>query len=97
LEFFTKFYRANFFHGLRMRNKWGTRKTGPDRPAEQGGPAGPDRPAQGGSDGGSPRFSPGTCLFDFLLWSENFKGSLKKGNAVLGHSFSDYLIGRIGS
>jgi hypothetical protein len=35
-----------------------------------------------GPDGGSPRFFPGTCLFNFLLWSENFKGSLKKENAV---------------
>jgi hypothetical protein len=52
------------------------------------GPTGP-----GGPGGGSPRFFPRTCLFDFLLLSENFKGSLKKDNAVLGHSFSDYLIG----
>jgi hypothetical protein len=55
---------------------------GPDRPAEQGGPASPVRPSQGGLGGGSPRFFPGTCLFDFLLWSENFKGSLKKENEV---------------
>jgi hypothetical protein len=26
---------------------------------------------------------PELLLFDFLLWSENFKGSLKKENAVL--------------
>jgi hypothetical protein len=58
---------------------------------------GPVRPAKGGSDSSSPWFFPGTCLFDFFLWSENSKGSLKKENAVLGHSFSDYLIGRIGS
>jgi hypothetical protein len=51
-----------------MRNKGGTQKTGPDRPR--------------GAGGGSPWFFPGTCLFDFLLWSENFKGSLKKENAV---------------
>jgi hypothetical protein len=30
------------------------------------------------------RFFPGMCLFDFLLWSESFKGSLKKKNAVSG-------------
>jgi hypothetical protein len=36
-----------FSHGLQMRNRGGTRKTGPDRPAEQGGLAGPVRPAQG--------------------------------------------------
>jgi hypothetical protein len=29
-----------------------------------------------------PQFFPRLCLFDFLLWSENFKGSLKKENAV---------------
>jgi hypothetical protein len=80
-----------------MRNKGGTQETGPDRPSKQGGPAGPFRPAQGGPGGGSPRFFPGTCLFDFLLWSKNFKGSMTKENEVLGHSFSDYLIGRIGS
>jgi hypothetical protein len=54
--------------------------TGPARGA--GGPAGQVRPAQGGSSRGSPLFFLGTCLFDFLLWSENFKGSLKKENMV---------------
>jgi hypothetical protein len=54
-----------------MRNKGGTQKTRPDRLVEQGGPS-----------GGSPRFFLGTFLFEFLLWSENFKGILKKENAV---------------
>jgi hypothetical protein len=40
------------------------------------------RPAQWCPDSGSPRFFPGMLLFDFLLWSENFKGSLNKENAV---------------
>jgi hypothetical protein len=40
------------------------------------------RPAQGVLGGGSPWFYPRTFLFDFLLWSENFKGSLKKENVV---------------
>jgi hypothetical protein len=69
LEFLAKFYRANFL-------SWA--KNVKYENAEQGAPAGPVRPAQGGSSGGSPRFFPRTCLFDFLLWSENFKGSLKK-------------------
>jgi hypothetical protein len=53
-------------------------RTGPrnrvGRPARPTGPRGPD--------GSSPRFFPGMLLFDFLLWSENFKGSLIKENAV---------------
>jgi RNase P subunit RPR2 len=65
---------------LEIRNKGGTRKTGPDRRSRVGRPVRSDRPR--GADGGSPRFFPGTCLCDFLLWSENFKGSLKKENAV---------------
>jgi hypothetical protein len=36
----------------------------------------------GDPGGGSPPVSSGTQLFDFLFWSENFKGSLKKENAV---------------
>jgi hypothetical protein len=32
-----------------------------------------------GPGGGRPRFLPELLLFDFLLWSENLKGSLKKG------------------
>jgi hypothetical protein len=42
----------------------------------------PSPTGPGGPDGGSPPVFPGTCPFDFLLWSENFKGSLKKENAV---------------
>jgi hypothetical protein len=82
LEFLAKIYWANFFHGLRKRKKGSTRETGPDRPPEQGGPAGPVRPAQWGPDGGSPRFFLEMLLFDFLLRSENFKGSLNKENEV---------------
>jgi hypothetical protein len=36
------------------------------------------RPAQVGSGSGSSRFLPELLLFDFLLRSENFKGSLNK-------------------
>jgi hypothetical protein len=76
----------------------GTRKTGLTRPPRQGGPAGPGRLAQIGSGGRRPRFLPELLLFDFLLWSENFKGSLKKENEVLRvFLFGLFLFGRIGS
>jgi hypothetical protein len=60
----------------------GARKTGPARPPRQGGPAGPVRPAQVGPGGGRSQVLPELLLFDFLLRSENFKGSLKKENEV---------------
>jgi hypothetical protein len=69
-----RFTGPTFSRGLWRWNKGGTRKTGPTRPPRQGGPAGPD--------GGRPRFLPEWLLFDFLLRSENFKGSLKKENDV---------------
>jgi hypothetical protein len=40
------------------------------------------RSAQGARAAVRLRFFPGTWLFDFLLWSKNFKGSLKKENVV---------------
>jgi hypothetical protein len=55
----------------------GTRTTRGVGWAGRPGPTGPRGP-----DGGSPRFFPRTCLFNYLLWSENFKGSLEKENAV---------------
>jgi hypothetical protein len=73
LEFLAKIYWANFFPWLRKRKKGGTRETGPDQPQNRVG-----RPAQVGPGGVSPWFSPGLLLFDFLLRSENFKGSLNK-------------------
>jgi hypothetical protein len=81
-EFLVKFYRANFFSWAENAKKGGTWKTGPDQPPEQGGSADPVRPAQGGPGGGSPQFFPGMLLFNFLLWSEKFKESLNKENAV---------------
>jgi hypothetical protein len=82
LEFLAKIYWANFFSWAESAKKGGTRETGPDRPPEQGGPAGPVRPTQWGPGSGSPRFFPDFLLYDFLLWSEDFKGSLNKENAV---------------
>jgi hypothetical protein len=82
VEFLVKIYWANFFSWAKNAKKGGSQETRPDRPPQQGGPAGLVRPAQGGAGSGSPRFSPRMLLFDFILWSENFKGSLNKENAV---------------
>jgi hypothetical protein len=82
LEFLAKIYWANFFPWAKKAKKGGARKTGPARPPRQGGSAGPVRPAQVGPDGGWFRFLPELVLFDFLLRSENFKGSLNKENEV---------------
>jgi hypothetical protein len=65
-----------------MRKKDGTQETGPDWPPGQGGPADLVRPAQWRPSGDLPRFFPGMLLFDFLLRSENFKGSLNNENEV---------------
>jgi hypothetical protein len=81
-EFLAKIYWANIFPWAKEVKKGSARKTGPARPPRQGGPAGPVRPAQLGLDGGCPQFLPELLLFDFLLRSENFKGSFKKENEV---------------
>jgi hypothetical protein len=47
------------------------------RKAGRPGPTGP-----GGPGDGSPPVSSGTRIFDFLVWSENFKGSQEKENMV---------------
>jgi hypothetical protein len=77
-----KFYRANFFSRAEYaKQRWYAENgTGPARGAGWAGRPGPT--GLGGPGGGSPWFFPRTCLFDFLLWSKNFKGSLKKENAV---------------
>jgi hypothetical protein len=69
-------------HGLGKRKKGRDtgNRTGPA--PKQGGPVGPVRPAQWGPGGSSPRFFFDLLLFDFLLRSENFKGSLNKENEV---------------
>jgi hypothetical protein len=82
LEFLAKIYWTNFFPWAEKAKKGGTWETGLDRPPKQGGPAGPVRPAQVGPGGGSPWFLPELLLFDFLLRSEIFKGSLNKENEV---------------
>jgi hypothetical protein len=53
----------------------------------------PDPTGLGGQGGSSPAVPSWTRLFDFLLWSENFKGRLKRKMWFLEYSFSDYLIG----
>jgi hypothetical protein len=82
LEFLAKFYWANFFSWAESVKKG--RHTGDGTGpalgtgwADQPGLTGPRGPG-----GGSPWFFPGMLLFDFLLWSENFKGSLNKENEV---------------
>jgi hypothetical protein len=67
MEFLAKFYWANFFSWAENAKYRGYTKNGTG-PAREAGWA--DRPR--GPGGGSPRFFPGMCLFDFLLWSENF-------------------------
>jgi hypothetical protein len=64
-----------------MRKKGGTRETGPDGPGT-GWVGRPSPTGPRGAGGGSRRFFPGMLLFDFLLWSENVKGSLNKENVV---------------
>jgi hypothetical protein len=75
LEFLTKIYWANFFPWAEKAKKgWYTGNgTGP---APGTGWAG--RPGLTGS----PQFFPGKLLFNFLLRSENFKGTLNKENEV---------------
>jgi hypothetical protein len=51
----------------------------------------------GGPGGGSPPVSSGRHVFDFLVWSKNFREVKKDKIWFLGHSFLDYLKGRDGS
>jgi hypothetical protein len=62
LEFIAKFTRPSFSHGLKMRNKRDSRKTGPHRPANRGRPAGSVRPAQGALAAVRPRFPLGRAF-----------------------------------
>jgi hypothetical protein len=80
LEFLAKIYWANVFPWAEKAKKgrYTENRNGPDRPTEQGGPAGPVGSAQVGPSSVSPRFFPELLLFDFLLRSENIKGSLNK-------------------
>jgi hypothetical protein len=82
LQFLPKIYWASFFS--RAKNAKKGRFTGDGtRPAPGAGRAG--RPGPTGLVGARRQFAPvfpDSLLFDFLLWSENFKGSLNKENAV---------------
>jgi hypothetical protein len=70
---------------------------GPDRPVEQGGPAGPVRPAQGGPAAVRPGFSLERAFSISFFGQKIFREVWKRKMRFLDYSFSDYLIGRIGS
>jgi hypothetical protein len=82
LEFLAKFYRVIVFSWAESAKLKGytENQTEPAREPRQAGWPGSTSPR--GPSGGSPQVYPETCLFDFLLWSEHFKGSMKKENAV---------------
>jgi hypothetical protein len=92
-----KFYPAIFFTWAIDAKIVGHAKnrTEPSRRPGQAGRPGPI--ILGGQGGGSPPDSSGTRVFDFLVWSENFREVKKRKKWFLGHSFSDYLKGRDGS
>jgi hypothetical protein len=72
---------ANFFSWDENAKKGRYTGNGTRQPGNRvGRSAQSDRPK--GAGGGSCRFFPGMLLFDFLLWSENVKGSLNKENVV---------------
>jgi hypothetical protein len=97
LEFLAKIYWANFFPWAEKLKKG--RYTGNQTGLAPGtGWAGrPSWIGPGGPVAVSPQFFLKLLLFDFLLQSQNFKGSLNKEIEVLGFSFSDYLFSRVGS
>jgi hypothetical protein len=82
LEFIAKIYWDNFFSWAKKAKKgWYTGNwTGPAPGTRWAGRPGPTDPM--GRRGGSPWFFPGMLLFNFLLRSKNFKGSLNKENEV---------------
>jgi hypothetical protein len=82
LEFLAKIFWANFFPWAKKAKKGRYTGNRPGPAPRQGGPAGPVRPAQLGPGGVSPRILPEFLLFDLLLRSGNFKGSLNKENEV---------------
>jgi hypothetical protein len=84
MEFLAKIYSANFFSWAKKAKKgqYTGNRTGPAPGTGWAGRPGPVRPAQWGPGGSSPWFFPGMLLFDFLLRSANFKGSLNKENEV---------------
>jgi hypothetical protein len=82
LEFLVKIYWANVFPWAKKAKK-GQYMGNQTVPAHETGWA--DRPGPTGPVGPRRRFAPvfpGMLLFDFLLQSENFKGSLNKENEV---------------
>jgi hypothetical protein len=97
LEFLTKFYHPIFFTWAKNAKLVGHAKNRTE-PASELGQA--DRPVPigpGGPGGGSPPVSFGTRVFDFLVWSENFREVKKRKIRFLGLSFPGYLKGQDGS
>jgi hypothetical protein len=75
-----KFYQAIFFTWARNTKIVGHAKNRTE-PACRPGLAGrPGRIGPGGQGGGSPPVSSGTHVFDFLVWSKNFREVKKRKN-----------------
>jgi hypothetical protein len=95
LEFLAKIYWANFFSRAKNAKKGRFTRDGTG-PAPTAGWAG--RPGPTGPVGSQRRFALvflDSLLFDFLLWSENFKGSLNKVNAASRAFLFDYLLAEL--
>jgi hypothetical protein len=76
LDFLANIYWANFFSRAKNEKRAVHRRLDWTDPRNR-----VVRPAQWRRGDGSPWFFPDSLLFDFLLCSENFKGSLNKENA----------------
>jgi hypothetical protein len=91
LEFFTKFYQANFSTWANNQKIVGHTKNRTEPAREPGQARWPGPISLEGPSGGSPQFFSRTHVFDFHVCSENFREIKKRKRWVLGHSFLDYL------
>jgi hypothetical protein len=78
LEFFAKIYWANFFPWAKEEKIGQCAKTRTGLAPEAGWAGRPRPTGPEGFGGRRRRVLPELLLFDFLLWSGNFKGSVKK-------------------